>query len=258
MAAEENPTDARRKAERKSGILSILDLQHIIDTSDIVELSHLLEENIPTIPTHAKFAHIPWKSMDLGDATNHYEIIVHEHNGTHVDVPFHFLRDGADTGTLGAGCFMGPCLTMDFSDIGPNGLVTRERIGGWEKAHTAIEPGDVVLLNVGWARYWRTRPHDKPFCTDWPGVAQSAAEYLVSRKIKMVGIDTISIDQSHAVGNPAHNVFLPHNVLIVENLTNLQDMPDRGYFMAMPLKIRRGSGGPVRAIAFIDRKGGPR
>lgn len=236
--------------------MSILDLQRIVENSEIVELSHLLEENIPAIPTHAKFAHIPWKSMELGDATNHYEIIVHEHNGTHVDVPFHFLKDGADTGTLGAGCFMGPCLTMDFSAVGPNGLVTREMIGEWEQAHEPVMPGDVVLLNVGWARYWHTRPHDKPFCTDWPGVAQSAAEYLVGKKIKMVGIDTMSIDQSHAAGNPAHRTFLPNGVLIVENLDNLQCMPVRGYFVAMPLKIRRGSGGPVRAIAFVDRRNG--
>jgi arylformamidase len=234
-------------------MMSILDLTKICSDLKIVELSHMLEENIPTIPTHAKFAHIPWKSMELGDKTNHYEIIVHEHNGTHVDMPAHFVRGGADAGTMGAGSFIGPCVTLDFSDIGENGVVTKERITSWENHNGAINPGDIVLLNVGWAQYWHTRPNDKRFCTDYPGVSKEAAEYLLARKIKMVGIDTMSIDASHGEGNPAHNTFLPNNVLIVENLTNLQDMPIHGYFIALPLIIRQGSGGPVRAIALIDK-----
>ena len=233
--------------------MAVTDFPATLSDSRIIELSHILEENMPVYPTHARFAHNVWSSLALGDDSTHYQIIVHEHNGTHVDVPSHFVKGGTEVDQMGAECFMGPCVTMDFTDIGENGHVTREQIIGWEQAHGAVRPGDIVLFNLGWAKYWRLHPDDYSFCHNWPGLSREAAEYLVERQVKMVGVDTMSVDAFDSAESPAHNALLPNRVLIAENLANLDRMPLRAFFIGLPLRIRHGSGGPVRAIGLIGR-----
>ena len=79
-----------------------------------------------------------------------------------------------------------------------------------------------------------------------------AAEYLISKEAAALGVDTLSPDPPEALRtNPIHPVVLEKNVLIIENLTNLGDLPDFFLFLALPLKIRTGSGSPIRAVALF-------
>lgn len=236
--------------------MSVDTFSEMFSKMKIVELSHVLEENIPVWPTHSRFMHNVWDSIDLGDESNNYQIIVHEHNGTHVDMPSHFVNEGPakiSAEAVDAECFMGPCVTLDFSDIGENGLVEKEDIIKWEGKNGQINPGDIVLINLGWAKYWGTKPDYEKFVINWPGVAKSAAEYFLEKKVKMVGVDTMSVDAFVSKGSPSHNTLLPNKILIAENLINLDKMPVRGYFIALPLRIKDGSGCPVRAIGVTEK-----
>jgi len=79
-----------------------------------------------------------------------------------------------------------------------------------------------------------------------------AAEYLISKEAAALGVDTLSPDPPEALRtNPIHPVVLEKNVLIIENLTNLGELPDFFLFLALPLKIRAGSGSPIRAVALF-------
>ena len=79
-----------------------------------------------------------------------------------------------------------------------------------------------------------------------------AAEYLVSKKVAAIGVDTLSPDSPQALrGKPIHPVILEKQILIVENLRNLEQLPDVFLFLALPLKIREGSGSPLRAVAMF-------
>ena len=78
-----------------------------------------------------------------------------------------------------------------------------------------------------------------------------AAEYLISKSVAAMGVDTLSPDPPEALrANPVHPVVLEKRLLIIENLTNLGELPDFFVFVALPLKIRAGSGSPVRAVAL--------
>jgi kynurenine formamidase len=79
-----------------------------------------------------------------------------------------------------------------------------------------------------------------------------AAEYLISKSVSAIGVDTLSPDPPEALRtNPIHPVLLEKRLLIIENLTNLRELPDFFLFMALPLKIRAGSGSPIRAVALF-------
>jgi kynurenine formamidase len=226
------------------------DLQRLLGGMKVVELSHVMEEGIPLWPTHAKFMHNIWESLELGDDSTNYQIIMHEHNGTHVDMPSHYVKGGESAESMAAACFMGPCVSLNFSNIGEGGLVTQSDILQWEKENGQISSGDIVLINLGWSQYWHVRPDEKKFCTNWPGVSGEAAEYLAQKKIKMISVDTMSVDAMKSKGDPAHRALLPNKILITENLTNLELLPVRAFFMELPLLIRQELGCPVRAIGL--------
>jgi kynurenine formamidase len=130
--------------------------------------------------------------------------------------------------------------------------VSSQQITDWESRHGPIAQGDIVLFDFGWSARWGLRPHDQPYVERWPGVSMGAAEYLISKSVAAMGVDTLSPDPPEALrANPIHPVVLEKHLLIIENLTNLGELPDFFVFVALPLKIRAGSGSPVRAVALF-------
>jgi len=130
--------------------------------------------------------------------------------------------------------------------------VSKSQIQEWEGRHGALQAGDIVLFNFGWAAHWRLPPNDQSYIEDWPGVSMDAAEYLLSKKAAALGVDTLSPDPPEALRTqPIHPVVLEKQMLIIENLCNLDQLPDFFVFLALPLKIREGSGSPIRAVAVV-------
>ena len=82
---------------------------------------------------------------------------------------------------------------------------------------------------------------------------KSSSKYLLNKKIAAVGTDTLGLDCSGSTAIPAHTIFLVNNILIMENLTNLDSLPTRFNFIAIPLKIKKGTASPLRALAFIEK-----
>jgi kynurenine formamidase len=223
----------------------------------VVDLSHALEEHMPNFPTHAKFFHNAWDSYQLGGRSLSYQLVVHEHNGTHVDAPAHFLDNAKPEAyvtidRVPVNQLVGRGIRIDCRTIKAGGYATRKHIEDWERQHQAVEAGDIVLFDFGWAEHWAPRPHAEQYLEDWPGIAMDVAEYLVSKKAAAIGVDTLSPDSPQALrGKPIHPVILEKQILIVENLRNLDQLPDVFLFLALPLKIREGSGSPLRAVAMF-------
>jgi kynurenine formamidase len=107
------------------------------------------------------------------------------------------------------------------------------------------------LIHYGWGHRWATGPEGRRFLEDWPGLSGEAAEYLVERGVSLVGCDTVSVDATVSGENPAHYALLGNEVCIVENLKNLERLPPFCLSLALPLKIKGGSGSPVRAVALV-------
>ncbi len=237
----------------------IAQLAQLIESMEIMDLSQVLEENIPVWPTHSKFMHNVWHSLNLGDDSTNYQIIMNEHNGTHVDMPSHYIKDGP-IGKLTADKmpvdkFFGPYKKLDCTDFDHCQTLEKEDIVAWEESNGPINEGDIVLVDFGWSRFWDLKPNDKAFIDRWPGVGASAAKYLNEIKIKLLGVDTLAADAFGSDGDPTHNTLLGNKICIMENLKNLEKINNKGYFISQPLKIKDGSASPVRPVAIYDKAG---
>lgn len=220
----------------------------------LVDLSHTLEEGIPSWPTHARFGQVLYESYELGDVARQYGLTMGEHTGTHLDAPLHFIAEGpAHYGTdeISLDRLIGRAATIPATDIPPNGLLTADYIRAWEDRHGTIGPRDRVLFRYGWDERWGLGTEGVDFLRDWPGLSWDASEYLVGKSVSLVGCDTLAIDVYSSKDNPAHHNLLSNEVYIVENLKNLDQLPAFSLFVAFPLKIRGGSGSPVRAVALL-------
>jgi len=227
-------------------------------TARLVDLSQALEEHMPNFPTHSKFYHNLWGSYWHGDRALTYQLVMNEHNGTHVDAPAHFISDAkrepahVTIDQVPPGALVGRGVRIDCRSFQEGGYVSRDFIAAWEAAHGAIGRDDIVLFNFGWAEHWGLRPNNQRYLADWPGVGMDAAEYLVGKSVAALGVDTLSPDPPEALRTkPIHTPVLEKQVLIVENLCHLDQLPDFFVFLALPLKIRGGSGSPIRAVALI-------
>jgi kynurenine formamidase len=237
--------------------MDISNLLNSLRAARIIDLSHTLEEHMPHYPTHSKFFHNLWGSYWHGGLSLSYQLAMHEHNGTHVDAPAHFISEAKPDAHLTIdqvpiACLIGRGVHLDCRTCKEADYVSSQQIIDWESRHGPIAQGDIVLFDFGWSARWGLRPHDQSYVERWPGVSMKAAEYLISKSVAALGVDTLSPDPPEALrANPIHPVVLEKRVLIIENLTNLGELPDFFVFVALPLKIRAGSGSPVRAVALF-------
>ncbi len=136
-------------------------------------------------------------------------------------------------------------------------------IEAWEARHGAIPGNSIVLFRTGFGQYWpdaekylgtALRGEAGVAALSFPGLDAAAAEWLMhNRAVKAVGIDTASIDPGKSTLFEAHVALMSRNVPAFENVANLDRLPATGVFVvALPVKIRGGSGGPLRIVARID------
>jgi kynurenine formamidase len=232
------------------------DLLAALKTVRVVDLSQPLEEHIPNYPTHSKFFHDLWSSYDYGDRSLTYQLLMNEHNGTHVDAPAHFISAAHPAAhvtidDVPVSRLIARGARLDCREFREDELVPASFIKGWEQSHGRIQAGDVVLFNFGWDSRWALRPNNIAYVADWPGVSMEAARVLIARGAAAIGVDTLSPDPPRSLReNPIHPVVLERQVLIIENLCHLDELPDWFVFVALPLKIRAGSASPIRAVAL--------
>jgi kynurenine formamidase len=230
-------------------------LAELLSTMKVVDLSHTLEENMPVVQSHSRYYHTLLDSFETGSIALAYQLMMSEHCGTHMDATAHFIKEGHPAhlymDETPVAKFYGRALTLDFSHYTAEDEVTAEEIEQWERDNQPILPGDIVFFRFGWDRYWIPRTKSLDFSLAWPGINKEAAELLVARDIKVVGCDAIAIDGSSADKSPAHYVLLGNGVNIIENLTRLDQILGESYVMVAPLKVKQGSGAPMRALAFV-------
>ncbi len=231
----------------------MVSLAEVLKGYRVVELSHVLEEGMPR--PQVPYGHIPWKSHARGDAFNTFMVLVFEHAGTHVDAPIHLGGvDGSGLDGIPAEAWMGECVVLGFRGKADGEAVTVEEVKEWEAVHGDIEEETIVLFDFGWAERWTTEHgvENQPYHGDNPGLSEEAAAYLADRGVKLVGGDVPTIDVGSDPVEPAHRALLPRGVLVLENAVNLGELPPRGaFFVGLPLRIRGGTGFPVRAVAFV-------
>lgn len=239
-------------------------LSSIIRNAIIVDLSPILENDIPHFPTHPPLVIHPTMTHNH-DGYYCQSIFMPEHIGAHVDAPIHIhpekSEETIDTASLDS--FIGRAVVLDLTDIGLGAgeYATEKDIRKAEKDRELnIKKGDIVLINFGWQKkHWTKGKEWSFYAGNSPGLDENVAHYLISKGIKAIGTDTIAcgtaIKGSKEEYCWIHKLLLSKHIYLMECLTNLDLLPAEVFFIALPLKIKNGSGSPIRPIAlyFNDR-----
>jgi kynurenine formamidase len=233
----------------------------------VVDLSHAYDASAIFWPTAEPFR-LEKVAEGVTPAGYYYasnNFFTSEHGGTHLDAPVHFAqgRQAADEVPLSR--LIGAAVVVDVTDAARANAdyqVTVEDLLQWERAHGPIPADAVVLLRTGFSQYWpdaqrylgtADRGEAAVAKLHFPGLHPEAAKWLVAnRPIKSIGIDTASIDYGQSTLYESHRTLYDRDIPAFENLTSLERLPVRGaYVVALPMKIKGGSGAPLRAVAFL-------
>ena len=187
-----------------------------------------------------------------------------EHGGTHLDAPVHFAAHGLSAEKLSLDQLTGDAVVIDVSAKtlkDRDYLISVNDITEWEIKNETIKENTIVLFKTGYGQFYPDA--EKYFGTSdrgteaisklhFPGIDPKAAEWLVQHKVKAVGLDTPSIDYGQSKDFKTHQVLMSADIPGFENVANLEQLPATGsYIVALPMKIKNGSGGPLRIIAWI-------
>lgn len=192
-----------------------------------------------------------------------YNYSASEHVGTHLDAPFHFAQGKWTTDQIPLERTIGPGVIIDVrrkAEANRDYQLQVVDLRTWEKRYGKIPPGAIVLMYSGWGKFWGDRK--RYFGTDqegdvtnlrFPGFSRDAAELLLKeRKIKAAGTDTPSIDYGPSRDFAVHQIFGAANIPIFENVASLERLPPKGAtIFAVPMKIKGGSGAPLRIFALL-------
>lgn len=171
-------------------------------------------------------------------------ISLFSHTGTHIDAPGHILEGASRLDRFEAGHFAGPGCLLDVSGCAAAGI-NKAVLQKHEKRIASVR---FVLLYTGWAKYW-TQPE---YLAGYPVLTIPAARWLAGFNLHGIGVDAISVDEMNSPDMPVHRVLFENNLLVIENLTGLDALPDRDFlFSCLPLKLAGGDGSPVRAVAMV-------
>lgn len=197
-----------------------------------IDLSVPLNEQTPVYPGDPTPKISTAGLLEKDGFVDHY-ISLGTHLGTHVDAPLHMIKGGNSLDQIPIEQFVGRGKLVDVTD-------------NFNTVKTAdIKKGDIVLFRTGMSEAY----HDPIYFEDYPVMSDEIAKYLVDLKVKMVGVDTCSVDDQD--GFPIHKILLGGAVLIIENLTNLDQLRNKDFkIYALPLNLQL-DGSPARVIAEV-------
>ena len=198
-------------------------------------------------------------------AANNFETA--EHGGTHIDAPIHFAEGKQSLEQVPLERLIGNAIKIDVSEkalADRDYLITVDDFKDWEAKHFEIPETSIILLETGYSKFYPDkikylgtdqRGNEAIQFLHFPGLSPEAAQWLVeNRKISSIGIDTPSIDYGQSEYFESHVILMKENVPAFENLTNLNQLPETDFqIIALPMKIKGGSGGPLRIVAVLNQ-----
>lgn len=239
----------------------------------VIDLTQTLSEDTPTLVLPPMFGQCAAFSREVisrydekGVAWYWSNFTVGEHTGTHFDAPIHWVT-GKDLpnnalDTLPPADFVAPAVVVDCSAeaaADPDFLLDARHLEAWEAQHGTIPAGSWVLFRTDWSKREGdayTNRRDDGAHTPGPSVA--AVELMVARNVIGFGVETIGTDagQAHLLepAYPAHTLIHAAGRYGLQCLANLDKLPPTGaVIVAAPLKIRQGSGSPLRVLALVAK-----
>lgn len=236
-----------------------------IDETKVVDLTYSFDDKTIYWPTAKPFT---WEKEAWGTSAGGYwytaaRYAASEHGGTHLDAPIHFGEGKQAADEIPVSKLVSPAVVIDIADACAKSAdyqLTVEDITKWEAQHGRLPDNSIVLIRTGWGKFWPDKKTylgtDAPGDTanlHFPGISKEAAKLLVEqRKLDAIGIDTASIDYGQSKDFMTHQIVYGANIYGLENVANLEKLPATGAtLIALPMKIKGGTGGPARIIAIL-------
>ena len=239
--------------------------KNIFNEGQWIDLTYEFSEETIYWPTSTTFKKetVYEGHIEKGFYYSAYKFSTAEHGGTHIDSPVHFYEGRNSVDQIPIKQLVGEAVVVDVSKNAlsdPDYEVCVQDLVSWESKHGKIPDRSILLLKTGYGKFWPDRT--KYIGTDklgegavkdlhFPGLHPEAAKWLVSnRNINAVGIDTAGIDRGQSTHFGSHVILFEANIPAFENVANLDKLPTKGAIVfALPMKIKGGSGGPLRIIA---------
>jgi len=209
----------------------------------VVDLTHAFRNGMPVFPGLPQPAFDPIAKVEEdGYAMTSYTML--NHIGTHVDAPAHQIADGDTLDEIGLERLVTDALTIDVSHRDPHGAIPLAEL---EPHLDKVRPGDIVLLysdnarNYGSEAYWM----------GWSYPDADASRALIERGISAIGFDGPSADPVDSTTFDLHRIWLGSGRMILENVSNLDQLPERVQIVVAPMKVAAANGAPARIFALL-------
>lgn len=214
-----------------------------------VDLTLPISNKLPNFPDSPTPQFLNWSNLKQ-DGYNLELLFMSTHSGTHIDAPFHFVQNGRTVEDIPIHRLMCTAILIRIPKTA-NKAISKSDIISFEKQNGKIPDNSTIIFQTGWQK----NLHKKNFFTENPGLSKDAAQYIISKKINLVGIDSPSIDLGNNKKFTVHHLLSKKDILIVENLTKLEKIKEIKFsLVVLPLKLLNASGSPVRAVGIYSNK----
>jgi kynurenine formamidase len=228
--------------------------------SRLIDLSQEIYQGMQVYPGHLKT--VVWEHVSHAETAKNFEggfsfqsmgLMMNDHGPTHVDAISHL--DPSDQAPsideMDLETFYGPATCVDLSFKEPHSYISADEIeAAVRQASVEVNAGDTLLLYTG--TYDRVYGMEE-YTREYPGLDESASEWLREKGVKAFGVDSPSPDNPISKTYPVHMMCRATGITHYENLANLDKLVGKRFtFAGFPLKVRGGTGSPIRAVAILD------
>ncbi|MDZ8080037.1 MAG: cyclase family protein [Nostoc sp. DedQUE01] len=233
--------------------------QNSITYRRVIHLSHVIDLDIPQWPGDPP---VELETVAQLNNDGYYlrRFSLGEHSATHINAPNSFYSHSIGIDQYPAQSLIVPAVVIDIREIVKANFDYALAIAdvlAWEEQYGEIPAGCIVILNTGWQKKWFDKNaffnQDAEGISHFPGFGIDATQFLLQqRQIAGVGIDTHGVDPGQDNSLATNRLVLEQPRIVLENLTNLDQLPPKGTTLAIGiLRLRGGSGSPVGVLAFI-------
>lgn len=237
-------------AERSSKTLRIVDCRADLYLFErATDLTHHLRNGMPVYPGDPSPSFENYATLEK-DGVNLTKLTMGSHTGTHLDAPRHFIRDGIGIDRIPPDKLIGEAYVADLSKKPIGSGVTSEDLR--RRLEGKIVKDDIVVVYTGCSERWGEESINR----DYTYLTEDAANYLVSQRVRAVGIDFLSVEKFKAADPVVHKTLLGNGIFIIESLSSGLNrfVGKRILLICMPIKLQDGDGAPSRVVAVPIRE----
>jgi arylformamidase len=221
-------------------LTKIIDLSHVIEPGKAGRKFTLEMVGADTVNPNVIRLENQWYIM--------HNISMVSHIGTHIEAPYHILKDQADLAALPLETLMGPAVILDLRGCPAKAAIQIEQVRNAADRAGGIQPGDIVFGNLGWGGFYGTERYGGN-----PYFPPDTIAWLADQGMKLMGVDASGVEVPGSEEHVSHHALFSRGIPLIENLAHLDQLTkSRVQAYAIPVAVRGLEAFPVRVIAVEE------